>query len=83
MNPEPKVVVAAGAAGGIGRALAVDFAGDGAAVVAFGRDANRLAETAGSVPDGRVTRVAGSVASEATSRDSSTRPCASTAGSTS
>ena len=40
-----KVVLVTGASRGIGRALAVGFAADGASVVAFARSAQELQET--------------------------------------
>jgi len=64
MAPEPKIIVITGAGSGIGRALTINFARDGASVVAFGRDATSLAETASSARADRVTCVAGSTSSE-------------------
>lgn len=65
MAQRPEVVVITGAGGGIGRSLAIQFARDGAFVLAFGRNPTSLEETARAVPGGRITCVAGSVTSEA------------------
>jgi NAD(P)-dependent dehydrogenase (short-subunit alcohol dehydrogenase family) len=64
MSPETKVVVITGAGSGIGRALAVKFAQEGAAVACFGRHAESLEETARAAQGGRVISEAGSVTSE-------------------
>jgi 3-oxoacyl-[acyl-carrier protein] reductase len=64
MAPEPKVIVITGAGSGIGRALTINFARDGNHVVAFGRHATSLAETASAARADRVTCVVGSTASE-------------------
>ena len=64
---EPKRVLVAGASGGIGGAVARAFAAEGAAVVATGRSADRLAELAAHCRDapGTVETLAGDLTDEA------------------
>jgi meso-butanediol dehydrogenase / (S,S)-butanediol dehydrogenase / diacetyl reductase len=52
---EGRTVIVTGASSGIGQAIAVAFAEEGARVVAVGRDAERLAETQSQAPPGAVT----------------------------
>jgi 3-oxoacyl-[acyl-carrier protein] reductase len=58
MNLAGKVALITGASRGIGRAIAVDFARDGADVALIGRDTAALAETAGACAAARVGAVA-------------------------
>ncbi|MFT7598401.1 MAG: NAD(P)-dependent dehydrogenase (short-subunit alcohol dehydrogenase family) [Acidimicrobiales bacterium] len=62
-----KVVVITGAGGGIGRAAAVLFAGEGASIVAVDRDASSLADTVTAISEsgGQIHAVAGDVTSSA------------------
>jgi 3-oxoacyl-[acyl-carrier protein] reductase len=64
MMLQGKVVLVTGASRGIGRALAVGFAADGASVVAFARSAQELQETTHGDPEHLLT-VVGDVTSEA------------------
>ena len=61
---EGKVVVVTGAGSGIGRAIAVGFARDGARVVGIGRNESDLAQTAALCGPDRMHWAAGSVAVE-------------------
>src|SRR5262245_20172785 len=56
MRLDGKVAVITGAGGGIGRAIAVEFAGAGAKLVLVGRNTDMLGETAAAL-DGGDTRV--------------------------
>lgn len=59
MNFSKLSVVVTGASGGLGRAMAVGFARDGATVIGFGRSAAGLAETQTLCPPGKMICVAG------------------------
>jgi NAD(P)-dependent dehydrogenase (short-subunit alcohol dehydrogenase family) len=63
MTVQDRVIVVTGAGSGIGRALAVGFARDGAQVVGFDRDAAGLGTTAAGC-DGRLLALAGDVTSD-------------------
>lgn len=58
-------VVITGASGGLGRAMAVGFASDGATVIGFGRNEDGLAETQRLCPVGKMFWVAGDLTREA------------------
>ena len=64
MNLSSKTVVITGAGSGIGRALALGFAEDGANVVGFGRTRANLKETVQLCRSGHLSYVVGDVASE-------------------
>jgi NAD(P)-dependent dehydrogenase (short-subunit alcohol dehydrogenase family) len=66
---ENKVAIVTGATSGIGRAVSRRLAGEGATVVAVGRDRSALAEVAAGTADGRVVPVEADV----THRDAPTR----------
>jgi NAD(P)-dependent dehydrogenase (short-subunit alcohol dehydrogenase family) len=68
MRLQGKVTVVTGAASGMGQAIAVRFAAEGAAVVAGDWHAQRLEETAASIrkDGGTITAVQGNIAEQAT-----------------
>lgn len=61
-------IIVTGAGGGIGRAMAVGFAGDGATILGFGRNARMLEETQALCPPGRMSFVVGDLASSSDTR---------------
>ena len=65
MDDSTKVVIITGASGGVGRALAIGFCGDGATVVGLARNERNLLETARLCQGGRMDPIVGDVAAEA------------------
>lgn len=62
MDLKGKTVVITGASGGLGRAMAIGFARDGAFVVGFGRNPAALEETQALCPGGTMHGIAGDLA---------------------
>lgn len=65
MDSSTEVVIITGASGGVGRALAIGFCGDGATVVGLARNEQNLLETAGLCQGGQIDTIVGDVGSEA------------------
>lgn len=61
MELRGRTVIVTGASGGIGRLLCAGLVGEGATVVAVGRDGPRLQALASTLPQGKVVTVAADI----------------------